>query len=91
MGEKDSRKGEKVTNANDDDECRKEISREYLQTNKWGCKEFKVVYSNGDVFQGETDKETGLKDGWGLYLYANGEKYEGFFQDDALHGYGRYW
>lgn len=71
----DERKEEKAVV----EEGMKEVSREYLQTNKWDCKEFKVVYSNGDVYEGETDKDTGLKDGWGLYIYANGEKYEGFF------------
>ncbi|KAL4432621.1 hypothetical protein ABPG74_004914 [Tetrahymena malaccensis] len=67
-----------------------EIKREYIQTNKWNCKEYKIFYSNEDIYEGEIDDKTSLKDGWGVYLYANGEKYEGFFQDDIIHGYGRY-
>jgi hypothetical protein len=31
-----------------------------------------------------------LKDGDGIYYYANGEKYDGFFSNDLLHGYGVY-
>jgi hypothetical protein len=31
------------------------------------------------------------KDGWGEYLYANGDKYDGFFINDEITGYGRYY
>lgn len=68
-----------------------EVKREFLKKNKFDCFEHRVTYSNGDVYEGETDKKTSLKDGWGAYYYSNGEKYEGFFQDDIIHGYGRYW
>ena len=32
-----------------------------------------------------------MKEGNGTYYYVNGERYEGLFQDDVLHGYGCYW
>ena len=68
-----------------------EIKREYLKANTWNCMEYRVTYSNGDVYEGETDANASTKDGWGAYFYSNGDKYEGFFENDLIHGYGRYW
>ncbi|CAK59856.1 unnamed protein product (macronuclear) [Paramecium tetraurelia] len=49
---------------------------------------YKIIYSNGDVYEGELSKD--LKDGSGTYYYANGEKYDGLFSEDVIHGYGKY-
>jgi hypothetical protein len=37
----------------------------------------KVVYQNGDYYEGEV--ENGQKSGWGTYFYSNSEKYNGCF------------
>ena len=47
-------------------------------------------YPNGDVYEGGFSK-TGAKHGRGTYRYASGALYEGFFEDNAQHGLGRYW
>lgn len=38
------------------------------------------------MYEGEIDEASDLKDGWGTYYYGNGEKYEGFFEDDLING-----
>ncbi len=35
--------------------------------------------------------EDNMKEGSGVYHYANGEKYDGLFSEDLLHGYGVYY
>ena len=35
--------------------------------------------------------ENDVKDGSGIYYYASGEKYDGFFSDDVINGYGCYY
>ncbi len=32
-----------------------------------------------------------VKDGSGIYYYASGEQYDGFFSDDVINGYGCYY
>jgi len=36
--------------------------------------EYKINYSNGDQYIGEIDTDSNLKEGWGEYFYANGER-----------------
>ncbi|HOK49059.1 MAG TPA: hypothetical protein PLM18_02690, partial [Sedimentibacter sp.] len=47
----------------------------------------KVVYPNGDVYEGEM--KNGMMDGYGLYTYANGDIYEGEFKDNKPNGHGK--
>ncbi|EGR30209.1 ubiquitin-activating enzyme e1, putative, partial [Ichthyophthirius multifiliis] len=68
-----------------------ETDREYLRLNKWNQKEYRIKYTNGDLYEGEYDDNNNVKDGWGCYYYQTGEKYEGFFEDDIINGFGRYW
>ena len=37
------------------------------------------------------EMENDVKDGSGIYYYASGEKYDGFFSDDVINGYGCYY
>ena len=47
----------------------------------------KIVYPNGDVYEGEMKK--GMMDGYGIYTYANGDVYEGEFKENKQDGYGK--
>ena len=67
-----------------------EISREIIKECETS-KEYRIKYSNGDIYEGEIDEKTNLKDGWGIYFFINGEKYEGFFEDDIIEGMGKYY
>lgn len=29
-------------------------------------------------------------DGFGVMIFSNGDRYEGYFRDDKRHGYGKY-
>lgn len=44
---------------------------------------------NGDFYQGEID-ERGMRTGRGLYIWANGNRYEGEFLANRMHGQGAY-
>lgn len=86
-------KGETETNDSEYSKCVNkiiEISREIIKETESG-KEYRIKYSNGDIYEGEIDHKTNLKDGWGTYFFINGEKYEGFFEDDIIEGFGKYY
>lgn len=46
----------------------------------------KVIWANGDVFEGTLDK--GRRQGTGRFSWSNGQHYEGSWQDDRPHGSG---
>jgi len=68
----------------------REISREVIKVTETS-KDYRIKYSNGDIYEGEIDEKTNLKDGWGIYYFINGEKYEGFFEDDIIESMGKYY
>ena len=52
-------------------------------TNK--CKIKIKKYPNKDIYIGE--KKNNLKEGYGIYIYANGRRYEGQFKNDKKEGF----
>lgn len=50
----------------------------------------KKSYSDGSLYIGEIDHETGKKNGQGKLTLSNGDSYEGEFKQDLFHGYGVY-
>ena len=46
-----------------------------------------ITYPNGDIYQGSF--EDGQKHGYGIYLSANGSKYEGRWEDNFRNGTGK--
>ena len=46
-------------------------------------------YSNGDQYIGSFNA-SGNQHGYGVYIWANGEKYEGNWKDGKFDGYGVY-
>jgi hypothetical protein len=65
---------EQVT-TNTEEEGLVELLKETLPDGKT-----KIVYTNGDRYEGEVEK--GQKSGWGSYYYSNNEKYIGCFVED---------
>jgi len=49
--------------------------------------EGKILYSNGDIYEGFWND--GMYHGHGKYIYANGNIYEGSFKNDKKYGYGK--
>ena len=49
--------------------------------------EGKILYSNGDIYEGFWND--GMRHGIGKYIYANGNIYEGNFEDDKMDGIGK--
>ena len=67
-----------------------EVNRTVLDESDPEAIKVKIEYNNGDTYEGEVNIN-GLKEGWGLYLFKESdEKYEGFFQNGLIHGYGVY-
>jgi hypothetical protein len=54
----------------------------------WTRKMTTIDYSNGDRYQGNTD-DNGLKHGYGKYTWANGDFYDGEYQNDIRNGKGK--
>jgi hypothetical protein len=48
--------------------------------------EGKVVWANGDQFEGKLDQ--GKREGTGRFVWGNGQRYEGAWADDRPHGQG---
>ncbi len=46
--------------------------------------------TTNNVHQYIGDYNNGVKDGNGIIIFTNGDKYEGEFQNDLLHGFGEY-
>lgn len=46
----------------------------------------KINYNNG-YYEGDVDRN-GNRDGWGVYHYNTGDKYEGEWKNGQQHGYG---
>jgi hypothetical protein len=46
----------------------------------------KLIFPNGDVYEGEFEKD--LPHGEGKYIFSNGSVYEGEFAKGHLHGHG---
>lgn len=66
----------------------KSIKKCCQKLNEAGAIEYN--FSNGK-YKGQLDKKTQLKVGFGLFLYNNGDIYEGCFDKDLKHGDGKYW
>jgi hypothetical protein len=45
-------------------------------------------YSSGDRYEGYLDTETGKREGFGLYIFSNGDRYKGKWQTGKMHGQG---
>jgi len=50
----------------------------------------KNEYTNGDVYEGNYNPETGKYEGSGTYRWADGDFYEGMWKDGKAFGYGVY-
>eukprot|EP01084_Bolivina_argentea_P316970 549512_1 len=48
-----------------------------------------ISYKNGNSYIGEVDDKND-PNGYGIYYYANGAKYEGAFKNGRKHGFGKY-
>ncbi len=51
----------------------------------------KIYYASGDIYEGEVQIETVnvTKQGKGVLTYKNGDRFEGFWENDKQHGIGR--
>lgn len=49
-----------------------------------------LTYTDGNVYQGEINFETMKRNGQGVMLYKNGDRYEGVFVEDIIEGQGTY-
>ena len=45
-----------------------------------------ISHKNGDLYEGDCLQFK--KNGYGVYIWLNGDKYEGHFKDDFRHGVG---
>ena len=45
---------------------------------------------DGQVYSGQWNSETLTKEGYGLQVWPDGSKYEGFWSKDMTNGYGRF-
>ena len=52
--------------------------------------EFRVKYNDGSVYEGEL-RNPHQRDGKGVCTFTNGDKYDGYWMDDKMHGQGCYW
>ena len=48
----------------------------------------KIEYTDGDVYEGYINKETGKFERFGTYYYANGNSYEGMYKNGVKSGLG---
>jgi len=46
-------------------------------------------FNDGSMYEGEWHPKTGLKDGRGVRIKGNGERYDGYWKDGMQNGYGR--
>ena len=51
-------------------------------------KKEKIIFSNGDKYIGETKGEK--KEGYGILYYKNGDRYEGFWENNLENGTGSF-
>lgn len=51
-----------------------------------GCGKGKIVYSNGDVYEGGVDAY--IRNGYGKYVSSKGHGYEGTWSNSLIHGFG---
>lgn len=49
---------------------------------------WKRIYENGLIDQYQGDYQNDKKSGQGVYVWANGNEYQGHFLDDYKHGFG---
>jgi hypothetical protein len=63
----------------------------YIRTVKHGMitDSGRIIYSDGDKFFGSFDENL-KRNGWGKYMFANGDGYEGDWKNDMMHGLGTY-
>ena len=46
--------------------------------------------SEGQIYSGQWNDNTNTKEGYGLQVWPDGSKFEGFWFDDKAKGYGRF-
>ena len=46
--------------------------------------------SEGQIYSGQWNENTNTKEGYGLQVWPDGSKFEGFWFDDKAKGYGRF-
>ena len=63
------------------------IYKGILKDSKKECINGKMIYNNGDKFEGEFKNE--IKEGKGKMIYKNGDIYEGEFKNDKREGNGK--
>ena len=48
------------------------------------------MLSEGQVYSGQWNASSDTKEGYGLQVWPDGSKFEGFWKDDMTNGYGRF-
>ena len=72
---------------NIDYSLKNDIQRVSNWHNCWGKHVWEFVYK-GQVFEGEFQR--GKPNGYGIYLWINGDKHFGFYKEGGKHGWGTY-
>ena len=92
---RDKNKNKKINNLNM--RCSRGISKQienknkdnsYKVIDKYSTNEKVYKYNNGDLYKGEF--VNGKRQGFGICLFSNKEKYEGIWKDDLMHSIGKY-
>ena len=60
----------------------------YIQKNKNRLKNYCLKYNNGSVYLGYFNKYW-QREGYGILIFEDGSKYQGFFNDNKMNGRGR--
>ena len=47
------------------------------------------LFPSDNVFISEYNKDDDVREGRGIYIWKNGNRYDGFFKNDKQHGFGR--
>ena len=53
------------------------------------CERKPILLSDGSIYKGQWGKE-GKRYGYGILIRNDGSKYQGYWENDQINGYGRY-
>jgi hypothetical protein len=60
----------------------------YIEEHKHSLKNFSIIYDDGSIYYGYYNDKW-EREGYGILIYPNGSKYQGFFKNNKLNGRGR--
>jgi hypothetical protein len=65
----------------------KELIR-YIENHKNMLKNYSILYQDGSIYYGYFSKSW-EREGYGVLIFPDGAKYQGFFKNNKMHGRGR--